>query len=100
MNEEYEMEYTREDELLKRISELEETINKLQVQNNWLEGCKSELAEHLGKANDKISELEQQIEKMKRCVMCKYHTSLGYCRIRQKGGVCENHDKWEIKEND
>ena len=46
----------------------------------------------------RIAELEAQIEKMKRCDMCKYSTRLGYCKIRQYGGVCENRDKWEIKE--
>lgn len=37
---------------------------------------------------------------MKRCNMCKYSTRLGYCKIRQHGGVCENHEKWELEEND
>lgn len=46
----------------------------------------------------RIEELQQQIEKMKRCNMCKYGTRLGYCKIRQNNGVCENYDKWEIKE--
>ena len=46
----------------------------------------------------RVSELESQIEKMKRCDMCKYSTRLGYCKIRQHGGVCENRNKWEIKE--
>lgn len=57
--------------------------------------CKLERAYICGRRKS-----EEQIEKMKRCVMCKYHTSLGYCRIRQKGGVCENNDKWELQEND
>lgn len=52
--------------------------------------------------NDKLeeenAELKEQLEKMKRCNMCKYSTRLGYCKIREHGGVCENRDKWEIKE--
>ena len=65
----------------KRIEELEETIAnlkeqvqsqvvvtieldkenaELKEQNKWLEGCKSELGEHLGKANDKIADLEKE----------------------------------------
>lgn len=92
--------------LEKRISETEETIDKLQVQNNWLEGCKLELAEHLGKANDRISELEQQIEKMKCCQNCKFEDNdcieepCSACTrclgdIKRKG----NSDKWELQEN-
>lgn len=35
-------------------------ITELEQQKNWLEGCKSELSEHLGKANDRIVELEKK----------------------------------------
>ena len=47
-----------------------------------------------------IAELKAQIEKMKRCSICKYSTDLGYCKIRCNGGECNKMDKWEIKEND
>lgn len=40
----------------------------------------------------------EQIEKMKRCHMCKYFTQIGSCKIRANGGICENMDKWEITE--
>lgn len=92
-------------------SDMDKTIEQniqLKKQNNWLEGCKLELAEHLGKANDRVSELEQQIEKMKCCEMCK-HKNLNWgfspiCEARDKIKI-ENPwtckcDKWEIKEND
>ena len=38
-------------------------ITELEQQKNWLEGCKSELSEHLGKANDRIVELETTCNK-------------------------------------
>lgn len=95
-------------------SDMDKTIEQniqLKKQNNWLEGCKLELAEHLGKANDKISELEQQIEKMKCCGNCKYSAQeTVYSIVCKVGGVnkgeienvedCLVCDKWEIKEND
>ena len=48
----------------------------------------------------RIAELEAQIEKMKRCAICKYSTDLGYCKIRCSGSECNNRDKWEIEEID
>ncbi len=72
----------------------EKRIEELEVQNNWLEGCKLELGEHLGKANDRIAELEQQIEKMKCCYNCKHsRTEYEHCKTPKN-------EKWEIKEND
>lgn len=86
-------------------SDMDKTIEQniqLKNQNNWLEGCKLELAEHLGKANDRISELEQQIEKMKSCSNCiHYSSTFGLCHYSMGD---EDYDcrgrKWEIKEND
>ena len=43
-----------------------------------------------------IAELEAQIEKMKRCSICKYPSNLGYCKIRCNGGECNKMDKWEL----
>ena len=45
----------------------------------------------------KITELEAQIKKMKRCAICKSSTiiDLGYCEIRCSGN-CNNYDKWEL----
>ena len=40
-------------------------MKELEAQNKWLEGCKSELAEHLGKANDRIAELEKENAELK-----------------------------------
>ena len=43
---------------------------------------------------DYITELEQQIEKMKCCYNCKHsRTEYEHCRT-------DKHEKWEIKEND
>lgn len=38
----------------------EKRIEELEAQNKWLKCCESELAEHLGKANDRIAELEKE----------------------------------------
>ena len=40
-------------------------ITELEQQKNWLEGCKSELGEHLGKANNRIVELEKENAELK-----------------------------------
>lgn len=58
-----------------------------------------QLQKDKGNLIDKVRELEQQIEKMKRCAICKYSTNLGYCKIRCNGGECNNMDKWEIKDD-
>ena len=57
-----------------------------------------DLQKDKGNLTDKVRELEQQIEKMKRCSICKYSSDLGYCKIRCNGGECNKMDKWEIKE--
>ena len=44
----------------------------------------------------KIKELEERIEKMKRCFNCKYHDKF----VESKYGECEDYAKWEIKENE
>ena len=59
-----------------------------------------DLQKDKGNLTDRVRELEQQIEKMKRCSICKYSSDLGYCKIRCNGGECNKMDKWEIKEND
>lgn len=90
-------------------SDMDKTIEQniqLKKQNNWLEGCKLELAEHLGKANDRVSELEQQIEKMKCCENCKHHCFWGNelnCRTLpydEELKCMKTREYWEIKEND
>lgn len=55
-----------------------------------------ELQKDKGDLTDKVRELEQQIEKMKRCSICKYSSNLGYCKIRCNGGECNKMDKWEL----
>lgn len=69
-----------------KIKELESTVGTLRTFNNEQASC--------------IESLKAQIEKMKRCYTCKHHTGLGYCKLKQNNGVCENHDKWEFGEND
>ena len=83
-----------------KIMELEKENAELKTQNEWLEDCKSELAEFLGKANDRIAGLEQQIEKMKRCEICK-HFRWNCCsyEIRISKDCLENGMKhFELKE--
>lgn len=46
--------------LLLQYAELEKENAELKEKNKWLEGCKLELADFLGKANDKIAELEEE----------------------------------------
>ena len=67
-------------ELQKDKGNLIDRCRELEQQNNWLEGCKSELGEHLGKANDRIVVLEKRcanyemtISKMEKgtCDICK-----------------------------
>lgn len=60
----------------------------------------NQLQKDKGNLTDRVRDLEQQIEKMKRCYTCKHHTGLGYCKLKQNNGVCENHDKWEFGENE
>lgn len=49
---------------------------------------------------ENVSELKQQIEKMKCCENCKYRHKLKEMEIlgldREPCNVCNNHDKWEI----
>ena len=80
------------------------------IRQAYLDATKAEtalLSQHIldlqkdkGNLTDRVRELETQIEKMKRCYTCKHHTGLGYCKLKQNNGVCENHDKWEFGEND
>lgn len=74
--------------------------NKGKVETALLSQHILDLQKDKGNLTDKVRELEQQIEKMKRCYTCKHHTGLGYCKLKQNNGVCENHDKWEFGEND
>lgn len=72
----------------------------------YLDATKAEtalLSQHIldlqkdkGNLTDRVRELEQQIEKMKRCSICKYSSNLGYCKIRCNGGECNKMDKWEL----
>ena len=52
--------------------------------------------------NDKIKELEQQIEKMKCCENCgnfdKLYNRCKLTRFTLKSCLCKDMDKWEIKE--
>ena len=86
---------------------------ELRVNLKWEQDTKSELAELLGKANDEISELEQQIEKMKCCENCKHSDTEceGYtiCGIGHYDDCLSNKvlyhttdekDYWELEEND
>ena len=52
-------------------------------------------------AENRIAELEAQIEKMKRCANCKnYNGNEGFCVLGSGYGYNCNLEKWEIKEND
>ena len=68
---------------------------ELKTQNEWLEDCKSELAEFLGKANDRIAGLEQQIEKMKNCCNCDWSKYLPNGNCLDCGKGLKN---WKLKE--
>ena len=59
-----------------------QALNGYKENAKWCDDCK------------KIKELEQQIEKMKRCFNCKYHNKF----VESKCGECEDYSKWEIKE--
>lgn len=70
----------------KRIAELEETINKLRDQI----ALRYDL-------EDKIKELEAQIEKMKCCENCQtVRDAEGNCYLK-KDGKCKDKDKWELR---
>jgi len=55
-------------------------IAGLETQNKWLEDCKSELVEHLGKANDKVAELERQYR------ICEGNADTYYDQLAQAKG--------------
>lgn len=63
MNDEYEMEYTREDELLERITELEEENAKLKAYNEKL--LNGDIEKH-----NKIVEFEKKISVLLSCKNC------------------------------
>jgi TolA-binding protein len=93
-----------------------EKHSELENELKWERETKSELADLLGKSNDKIADLEEtinklreqfalrynledkikdlesQIEKMKCCANCKHsRTEYEHC-------ITDKHEKWEIKE--
>ena len=69
-----------------------EKYSEFEKELKWERDTKAELAEHLGKANDKVAELEAQIEQMKCCYNCKHSRNVyEHCRTDKR-------EKWEIKE--
>lgn len=79
------------DKQIEATYKLDKENAELKEKNKWLEECKLELADFLGKANDKIAELEEKIEEMK-------------CDVKECFGfeynilVAKLLNKWEIKE--
>ena len=82
------------DELDERTKDLLNSNHRIGQLEQELQDLKDRHAEevelHLH-AEDYIKSLEQQIEKMKCCENCRHPIT---CNI------CNNYDKWEIKEND
>ena len=51
-----------------KCDEHKKIVDELEQSNKWLEDCKSELSEHLGKANTKVAELKKKIQMMEKMV--------------------------------
>ena len=93
------------------IMELKETLAQT-IENDEVtyETLKLHDQEEIEMLKSRVAELEQQIEKMKCCGNCKYHSFWGdelKCNYGLKEALvedklveCHNKDKWEIKEND
>lgn len=77
----------------KRIAELEKRCANYEMNISKMEKGTCDICKETEK-DKKIEELEQQIEKMKRCFNCKYHNKF----VESKCGECEDYSKWEIKE--
>ena len=109
---ELELELTVEKDLHAEEVELhlhaEEYIKELEKENEEMKkglGCETcQIHLEYMRLNDKIRELEQQIEKMKCCENCKHKKNeVDRCELlmyTMNACLCKNFDKWEIKEND
>ena len=61
-----------------------------------LEAESNKLLDVINNQDVKIADLEQQIEKMKKCTICRHwHFDWGVCWL-EKQGKCHNKDKWEL----
>lgn len=63
----------------KRIEELEECIKDLQKDCENKTNVIADYTNKLAICNTSIAELEAQINKMKRCEICKHHSSISGC---------------------
>lgn len=89
-------------ELQKDKGNLIDKIRELGQENERIKNSDT-LCKLIGEQKRKISELEQKIEEMKCCGMCKYYSMSFlpyYCTKNNTAPHCTSKcDKWEIKEN-
>ena len=88
----------RADEKLPSDSkELKKDYLKLRSEKNLLGERCNQLLKDKGNLEDKVKELETQIEKMKCCGNCQtVRDAEGNCYLK-KDGKCKDKDKWELR---
>ena len=72
-----------------------EMVEQQQQENNRLAQHIVELQKDKGNLIDKVRNLEEQIEKTKKCAICKYAGGCGICLNNEE---CHNKDKFELVE--
>jgi hypothetical protein len=81
-------------------------VTKLEKENTLLGKRCNQLLKDKGKLTDKCKKLEEQNNKMKRCVICKHHSSISGCSYHSnwvkdcKENGMKLFELKEMKEND